>query len=113
IVVGADTSEAESALGGLSGNIKDASKSGGGLLSKLTGGFGGLTKTAMKTIGVVGGLTSLPIFGGGVKAAWDQVSSVEQATVALRAYEKDASKVDAVLGDLLAYARSDAGVLFN
>ncbi len=113
IVVGADTSEAESALGGLSGNIKDASKSGGGFLSKLTGGFGGLTKTAMKTIGVVGGLTSLPILGGGVKAAWDQVSSVEQATVALRAYEKDASKVDAVLGDLLAYARSDAGVLFN
>lgn len=47
------------------------------------------------------------------KAAWDQVSAVEQATVALGAYEKDGNKVNAVLESLVAYARSDMGVLFN
>ena len=47
------------------------------------------------------------------KASWDQVSSVQQATLALRAYERDGSKVNAVLSDLLKYARSDMGVLFN
>lgn len=49
----------------------------------------------------------------GTKAAWDQVDAVQQATVALRAYEQDASKVDAVLESLVAYARSDMGVLFQ
>lgn len=47
------------------------------------------------------------------KASWDQASAVEQATLALRAYEKDGTKVNNVLKDLIAYARSDMGVLFN
>lgn len=47
------------------------------------------------------------------KASWDQVAAVEQATVGLRAYERDGSKVNAVLADLIKYARSDMGVLFN
>lgn len=47
------------------------------------------------------------------KMAFDQVNAVEQATLSLRAYEKDGRKVDAVLSDLLTYARSDLGVLFN
>ncbi len=47
------------------------------------------------------------------KASWDQVGAVEQATVGLRAYEKDGKKVDAVLKSLVSYARSDMGVLFN
>lgn len=45
--------------------------------------------------------------------AFDQVRSVENATFALKAYEKDATKVDKVLKDLVAYARSDMGVLFQ
>jgi hypothetical protein len=49
----------------------------------------------------------------GTKASINQVRAVEQATVALNAYEKDASKVNTVLKDLLAYARSDMGVLFQ
>lgn len=46
-------------------------------------------------------------------ASWNQVAAVEQATVGLRAYEKDGNKVNAVLADLIKYARSDMGVLFN
>ena len=47
------------------------------------------------------------------KASWDQVGAVEQATVGLKAYEKNADKVNMVLKDLIGYARSDMGVLFN
>lgn len=64
---------------------------------------------AMGAITLVGGLA---LFGRGAKAAWDQVDAVEQATIALRAYEQDARKVDKVLKDLLSFARSDAGKLF-
>lgn len=48
-----------------------------------------------------------------VGMAFEQVRSVENATIALRAYEKDGAKVNAVLKDLIAYARSDLGVLFQ
>lgn len=47
------------------------------------------------------------------KAAWDQVRAVEDGSFALRAYEKDASKVNQILSELVAYARSDMGVLFQ
>lgn len=47
------------------------------------------------------------------KASFDQVDAVQQATVALKAYERDGNKVNAVLKDLVGYARSDLGVLFN
>lgn len=47
------------------------------------------------------------------KASWQQVSAVEQATVAMGAYEKNAGSVGGVLKELLAYARSDMGVLFQ
>lgn len=73
------------------------------------------SKAAKIGIGAaVAGLAALTT--GAVKAAtasWQQVSSVEQATLALRAYEKDGNKVNKVLTDLIAYARSDLGVLFN
>lgn len=48
-----------------------------------------------------------------VGAAFDQVRQVENATIALRAYEKNGDKVNKVLKDLVAYARSDMGVLFQ
>lgn len=47
------------------------------------------------------------------KASWDQVDAVQQATVALGAYEKNGSKVSKVLSDLVKYAKSDMGVLFQ
>ena len=46
-------------------------------------------------------------------AAFGQVKAVEEASFALKAYEKDAGKVDEVLKNLVAFARSDTGVLFQ
>lgn len=48
-----------------------------------------------------------------VGAAFDQVRQVENSTIALRAYEKNGAKVNKVLKDLIAFARSDMGVLFQ
>lgn len=48
-----------------------------------------------------------------VGAAFQQVRSVENSTIALKAYEKNGTKVNKVLKDLIAYARSDMGVLFQ
>lgn len=62
----------------------------------------------------IAGLVTLA--GAGVKAAnasWDQVAAVQQATVGLKAYEKNGDAVNGVLQDLIKYARSDMGVLFN
>lgn len=47
------------------------------------------------------------------KASFEQVKAVEEARYGLQAYEKDGRKVNQVLGDLVSYAKSDAGVLFN
>lgn len=48
-----------------------------------------------------------------VGAAFNQVRQVENATFALRAYEKDAGKVNKVLKELISFARSDMGTLFQ
>jgi phage-related protein len=56
---------------------------------------------------LAGGITTA------AKASWDQVAAVEESSFALRAYEKDGAKVNTILKDLIAYARSDMGVLFN
>jgi hypothetical protein len=59
------------------------------------------------------GIALVAGIGAAAKASWDQVGAVQQATVALNAYEKDAGKVDNVLKSLVKYAQSDMGVLFN
>ena len=68
-------------------------------------------------VGLVAAAAGTAAFAAGLvkasKASWDQVAAVQQATVGLRAYEKDGNKVNAVLADLIKYARSDMGVLFN
>lgn len=91
--------------------------------SRVLRGFGSNIDGVGKKVSNLGsGITRtvLPVFvalGAGLgavsKMAFDQVSSVEQASLALRAYEKDGRKVDTILSDLLSYARSDMGVLFN
>lgn len=47
------------------------------------------------------------------KAAFEQVRNVENASYALKAYEKDGNAVNKVLQNLVKYAKSDTGVLFN
>lgn len=48
-----------------------------------------------------------------IGSAFNQVKQVENATIALRAYEKNGDAVNKVLKELIAYARSDMGVLFQ
>jgi phage-related protein len=77
-------------------------------------------QSALGAIGAVAGTAALAGVAalttgvvGATKAAFDQVRQVEQATVALKAYEKDGSKVSQTLKELISYARSDLGVLFQ
>lgn len=65
-----------------------------------------LGATALATTGSFG-------FVAMAKAAFDQVRAVEDASFALRAYERDGAKVNQILSELVAYARSDLGVLFQ
>lgn len=86
------------------------------MFASIQGGAGAAVRAldgVAQVIGAIGIAGGISLIAGGAKAAWDQVSAVEQATVALRAYEKDASAVDKVLQELLDYARSDMGVLFQ
>lgn len=66
-----------------------------------------------KVAGAVAGTALAAGIAAAAKASFDQVDAVQQATVGLRAYESDAGKVNGVLKDLISYARSDLGVLFN
>lgn len=87
------------------GHISDAADAGNTALS-----------TGLKFVGSAAVAAGAAVTGAMVlasKASWDQVSAVQQATVALNAYEKDGNKVNKVLSELVAYARSDLGVLFN
>lgn len=59
------------------------------------------------------GVTGAAGMGAMTKAAFDQVRQVQNASFGLRAYEKDASKVNQILGELVEYAKSDMGVLFQ
>lgn len=74
---------------------------------------GSKVTTAMKVAGVAAFAALAAGVTAAARASWDQVDAVQQATVALKAYEKDGNKVSQVLSDLVKYARSDLGVLFN
>lgn len=97
-------SSVEKSGGGFRNFASQASES----FNSVADGIGRVLKSA-----VLLGTTGAFGIGAATKASWDQVAAVEQATVGLRAYERDGSKVNAVLKDLITYARSDLGVLFN
>lgn len=67
----------------------------------------------MKQMALVAGGVTVTGLTLAAKASWNQVDAVQQATIALKAYEKNGKKVDKVLSNLVSYARSDMGVLFN
>lgn len=103
-----DVAKAKGTLGGLDRSMDNSSS----IASNLGAAAGkvlkaGLVAGTAAAAGLTAGLTKAS------KASWNQVDAVEQATVGLRAYERDGAKVNAVLGDLISYARSDMGVLFN
>lgn len=92
----------------LTGELDQGSKSTSRFADVLGGAF---------RVGLAAAATGAAALGGGLfaasKASFDQVNSVQQATVALGAYEKDADKVSRTLSDLVKFARSDMGVLFQ
>lgn len=66
-----------------------------------------------KVATIAGTALAVAGFGLAAKAAFDQVKQVENASFALKAYEKSGKKVNKVLSGLVKYARSDVGVLFQ
>ena len=83
-----------------------------GSMQALGASFEKASKVAAIAVAAMGTAVAVGLFKA-AKASWDQVDAVQQATVALKAYEPNAQAVNAVLKDLISYARSDLGVLFN
>ena len=86
--------------------------------SGLSGMAAGLDGAASKVGSFLKGIAGVAITGSAGfmamgKAAFEQVRNVENASYALKAYEKDGNAVNKVLQDLVKYAKSDTGVLFN
>lgn len=100
-----DAKETENAVEGVADASDDSAKRSSDSFSKFA--KVGLAAVITAATALTGTLAAAG------KASFDQVAAVEQATVGLRAYEKDGSAVNAVLSDLIKYARSDLGVLFN
>lgn len=96
---------AQQAGDGIGSGIEAGEQRGSAALAKLAG----AAKLATAAVGVAlaGGIFAA------AKASFTQVDAIQQATIALNAYEKDGDKVNTVLKDLVSYARSDLGVLFN
>jgi len=85
-----------------------ASKSQGalaGALSKVA------TVAKVATIASAAALTAVTVKA--AKASWDQVDSVQQAVATLGRFYKSADDVTKVQRELIKYAQSDMGVLFN
>lgn len=122
-VVDADSSKFDASLDKASADAKsfgdNLQKSG----SRAASNFGSEFGSAFDSIGAglgrlvkgfaVAGAAGSVGFGSMIKAAFDQQVAVENARFALRAYEGDASKVNAVLSDLVKFATSPLGVLFQ
>ncbi len=92
----------------ISSSFKSTATSVGQSLNGMANAVGGL----LISTGLAIGTSSVGLLGM-AKASWNQVVAVENATFALKAYEKDASKVSDVLAGLVKYAQSDMGVLFQ
>lgn len=85
-----------------------------GLSKMATGLDGAASKVGSFLKGIAGvAVTGSVGFMAMGKAAFEQVRNVENASYALKAYEKDGNAVNKVLQDLVKYAKSDTGVLFN
>lgn len=85
-----------------------------GLSRMATGLDGAASKVGSFLKGIAGvAVTGSAGFMAMGKAAFEQVRNVENASYALKAYEKDGNAVNKVLQDLVKYAKSDTGVLFN
>lgn len=97
--------DAQSKINGFTGGIKKA----GNKIGESFKAIGEAAINAGKII-TVAGVGALTLFS---KQAIDQVKQVQSASAGLRAYEKDAGKVSKTLSELVKFAQSDMGVLFQ
>lgn len=107
--------DAQNKVDSLGDNINKTGKKVSSFASDMQSSFSSIADGLGKILVGAGALAVGGSFGflAMAKASWDQVSAVQQATITLKAYEKDAGKVEQVLSGLVKYARSDLGVLFN
>ena len=108
---------------GLISGLKNAEKNVNGFISgvedagkKVSKNLNSISDVSKKVGGAISLYLTTPLVAamGLVSAqAINQVKQVQNASAGLRAYEKDAGKVSATLQELIQYAQSDTGVLFQ
>lgn len=105
-------SAAANATKQLSANAKSNFKS---FASDASSAFEGVAGSIGKVLKVGATLLASGSFGLGAaaKAAWDQVDAVQQAEAMLKRYYGAGKQTNSVLNELVGYAQSDMGVLFN
>lgn len=112
----AKVAAAESAASRAAGGIESAGRQGfSGFASQASSAFdqvaGGLGKILTVSTVVAAGIAAG--LGAAAKSSFDFLTSVQQSTLALKAYTGSAETAGAITKDLIAFAKSDAGVLFN
>lgn len=125
-VINVEDGGANAKLTKFSKSVSDTGKEIQGTESRISSSFSNFASNASSSFGsiadglgsILKGVVAVGV-GGSVglgamtKAAFDQVRQVENATFALRAYETDVGKVNQTLSELISFARSDLGVLFQ
>lgn len=112
VEIRAITGQFKSEIDGVKGKINELGAEGeqtGGRMSAVFSKIGTYAKVAAAA--GVAALTTATI--AAAKASWDQVKSVQQASATLGRYYENAEDVTKVQQDLIRYAQSDMGVLFN
>lgn len=108
VSAGVDAKTLGSVLDSTDRTFRNFASNAGGAFGQVADGLSSiLSKVAL--VGIAGSIGFAAMTG----AAFDQVRQVENATFALKAYEKNADAVKGVLGELIKFARSDVGTLFN
>jgi len=120
---GAVVAQFDGDFAGLNNGLKNAEKNINEFVSNIdknaknvTKNFQSISNASKKVGGAISLYITAPLtaaFGLVSKQAIDQVKQVQNASAGLRAYEKDGKKVNAVLKELVNYAQSDTGVLFQ
>lgn len=104
-----DSDEADSLARRAGDSIGDNTERGSGKASTALASLGGIAKNTALVIGAT--LTAGVV--AATRASWNQVSAVQASGATLNSYIGDATKVTQIQKDLIKFAQSDLGVLFN
>lgn len=106
---------AEAAAGKIGSNVASAGKGFAGFASQASNAFSQVA-SGLGTILKVGTVVTAGLaigLGAAAKASLDMVSSVQRSTIALTTYTGSASQAAAITKELIDFAKSPQGVLFN